>query len=151
MNTFWKAAPWINKALVVMSTLIFVMISVQPLIHPAANAAAQGIAFTSSIGSTLFRVSFAGFPLGCAAFLVYCLLSKHRTLVGLIFSALVLGTLLAVRTFGMEVDSTVPQSMPLVIPESALVVMMLIGIAFEMRLRSHTHRIVTAASTPSLT
>jgi hypothetical protein len=131
MSTFWKASPWISKVIVLLSTAIFVMISIEPLAHPAASAAAQGIAFTSPLGATLFRVSFAGFPLGCAAFLAYCLLSGRRTLIGLIFSALVLGILLAVRVYGMEVDSTVQQSMPLVEPEIVLVAITLLGIAME--------------------
>ena len=116
------------------------MISIEPLSHPAANAAAQGIAFTSSLGATLFRVSFAGFPLGCAAFLAYCLLSGRRTLTGLIFSALILGILLVVRVYGMEVDSTVQQSMPLVKPEVVLVVITLIGAALEKRRELHARR-----------
>jgi hypothetical protein len=131
MNTFWKASPWISKVIMLASAAVFVMISIEPLVHPAANAVAQGIAFTSSIGATIFRVSFAGFPLGCAAFLGYCLISSRRTLTGLIFSALVLGILLIVRIYGMEVDSTVQQSMPLVKPEIVLVTTTLLGIAME--------------------
>jgi hypothetical protein len=138
MNTFWKAAPWINKVVLLMSTAVFAIIAIEPLAHPAANAAAQGIAFTSPIGTTLFRVSFAGFPLGCAAFLAYCLFGSRRTLTGLIFSALILGILLAVRIYGMEVDSTVEKSMPLVKPEIFLVALTLIAIAIEKRRESHT-------------
>ena len=137
MNTFWKASPWIGKVILLLSTAIFVMISIEPLAHPAANAAAQGIAFTSSLGATIFRVSFAGFPLGCAAFLAYCLISGRRTLTGLIFSALVLGMLLVVRVYGMEVDSTVQQSMPLVKPEMVLVALALVGVAIEKRRGLH--------------
>jgi hypothetical protein len=146
MNTFWKASPWISRVLVLMSTAIFVMISIDPLAHPAANAASQGIAFTSSLGETLFRVSFAGFPLGCAAFLAYCLLSGRRTLIGLIFSALVLGILLVVRIYGMEVDSTVQQSMPLVKPEIVLVTITLLGIAIEKGRESYARRTAQFAS-----
>ena len=102
MNMFWKAAPWISKVVVLLSAAIFTAISVQPIAHPAAEAAAQGIAFTSSLGPTVFRVAFAGFPLGCAAFLAYCLFSSRRTLTGLIFSALLLGIILVVRIYGME-------------------------------------------------
>jgi hypothetical protein len=140
MNPFWKVAPWISKVIVLMSTAVFIMISIEPLAHPATNAAAQGIAFTSSLGATLFRVSFAGFPLGCAAFLAYCLLSGRRTLTGLIFSALILGILLVVRVYGMEVDSTVQQSMPLVKPEVVLVVITLIEAAIEKRRELHARR-----------
>jgi hypothetical protein len=151
MNTLWKAAPWIGKVIVLMSTTIFIMISVQPFVHPAANAAAQGIAFTSSIGPTLFRVSFAGFPLGCATFLIYCLLSHRRTMPGLIFSAVMLGVLLVVRIYGMEVDSTVQQSMPLVKPEIVLVAITLLGVAIEMGRRSYVRRAMVTAGAPSLT
>jgi hypothetical protein len=146
MNTFWKLAPWISKLIVLMSAAVFIMISIEPLAHPAANAAAQGIAFTSSLGATIFRVSFAGFPLGCAAFLAYCLLSGRRTLTGLIFSALILGILLVVRVYGMEVDSTVQQSMPLVKPEVVLVVITLIGAAVEKRRVLRQRRDVQMAS-----
>ncbi len=150
MNTLWKAAPWISKIIVLMSAAVFIMIAVEPLAHPAANAAGQGIAFTSPLGPTVFRVSFAGFPLGCAAFLAYCLLSSRRTLTGLIFSALVLGILLLVRIYGMEIDSTVQQSMPLVKPEIVLVAITLAGIAIEMWRRSYLQR-TSSIRSPSLT
>jgi hypothetical protein len=144
MQTFWKVSPWIGKVLILSSVAIFVMISLQPFAHPVANAAEQGMAFTTSVGPTLFRVSFAGFPLACAAFLLYCLFTSRRTLTGLIFSALVLGILLAVRIYGMEVDSTVQQSMPLVIPEIVLVAVMLLGIAIEAGHQAQVRRTITS-------
>lgn len=140
MQTFWKAAPWISKVIMLLSTAIFIVIAIQPITRPAASAAAQGIAFTSSLGPTVFRVSFGGFPLGCAVFLVYCLISNHRTLIGLIFSALVLGMLLVVRIYGMEAGSSVEQSMPLVKPEIVLVAIMLVGISIDMRRHYHARR-----------
>ena len=143
MTIFPKAAPWIGKAILLLSTAIFIMISIQPLAHPAATAAEQGIAFTSSVGPTVLRVSFGGFPLGCAVFLVYCLISSRRTLTGLIFSALVFGLLLVVRIYGMEVDSSVEQSMPLVKPEIVLVAMMLAGVAVERARLAYARRTMT--------
>jgi hypothetical protein len=137
MKAVWKAAPWISTIIILLSTVIFVMISIQPLAHPAADAASQGIAFTASAGATFYRVYVAGFPLGCAAVLIYCLVSRRRAVTGLIFSALVLGILLAVRIYGMEVDSTVQQSLPLVKPEIVLVLLTLFGIAAETRHQSH--------------
>jgi hypothetical protein len=137
MNKSWKAAPWIGKVILLMWIAVFVFISIEPLAHPIANAAAQGIAFTSSIGATIFRVSFAGFPLGCATFLVYCLFSNRRTLTGLVFSTFILGILLLVRIYGMEADSTVRESMSLVKPEIILVIVALVGIAIEKRREHH--------------
>lgn len=151
MNGFTKIAPWLNKAILLMCTAIFVMISLEPLAHPAANAATQGIAFASSLGATIFRVSFAGFPLGCAAFLVYCLFSARRTLIGLIFSAMILGILLVVRVYGMNVDSTVQQSMPLVKPEIVLVLITLVGIALEKGIGTQVQRTNQLATAHSRT
>ena len=151
MNMFWKIAPWISKVIVLLSTAIFIVISVQPIAHPAATAAQQGIAFTSSLGPTVFRVAFAGFPLGCAAFLAYCLLSSRRTLTGLIFSALLLGIVLLVRIYGMEVDSSVQQSMPLVKAEIVLVAVTLGCIAIDLGRRSYVRRTMPVTSAPSLT
>lgn len=145
MKTFWKAAPWIGKVIVLLSVAIYTVISIQPLAHPVVSAAQQGIAFTSSAGPTFFRVAFAGFPLGCAAFLAYCLFSRRMTLAGLIFSALLLGIILAVRVYGMEVDASVQQSMPLVIPEIILEAITLGGIAIELRHRSYARRTVASA------
>ena len=136
MNTFWKAAPWISKVIVLLCAAIFLAISIAPLMHPASSAAEQGLAFTSSLGATIFRVSFAGFPVGCAVFLAWCLFSDRRTLTGLTFSALIMGSLLAVRVYGMEVDSSVQQSMPLVKPEIFLVAVTLAGIAIERKRHS---------------
>jgi hypothetical protein len=140
MNTFWKAAPWIGRIIVLACTAIFTAISIQPLVYPVSSAALQGIAFTSTVGMTIFRVAFAGFPLGCAGFLMYCLFSGRRTLTGLIFSALLLGIVLLVRVYGMEVDSSVQQSMSLVLAEIVLTVITLAGIAIEIGCVSRVRR-----------
>jgi hypothetical protein len=149
MTSFRKAAPWLSRVIILLSLGIFVMIAIQPFFHPAANALSQGIAFTSPAGATFFRVSFAGFPIGCAAFLVYCLVSSRRSLTGLIFSTLILGILLAVRIYGMEVDSTVEQSLPLVKPEIVLVVLTLLGIVIETRYGSHARSTTATQIAPT--
>jgi hypothetical protein len=71
-------------------------------------------------------------------------------LTGLIFSALVLGIVLVVRIYGMEVDSSVQQSMPLVTAEIVLVAITLVGIAIEMGRRSYVRRTMPITSAPSL-
>ena len=114
MNTFWKFSPWISNVILLPPTAILTMVGVRNLAHPEVQAAERGIAFTNPLGATIYRVGFAGFPLGCAAFIAYCLRTNQRTLTGLIFSALFNGVVLAVRIFGMAVDSTVQQSLPLV-------------------------------------
>lgn len=131
MSTFWKAVPWVNRIIILLSAAIYIGISIQPLLHPGASALAQGLSITSPLGATIFRVAFAGLPLGCAACLVYSVLSRQRTLFGLVCAALLMGSLLFVRVYGMEVDGSVSQSMTLVIPEAVLTVLTLAGMALE--------------------
>jgi hypothetical protein len=142
VNTFWKFAPWISRLILLLPTAIFIMVGVRHLAQPAAMAAAQGFAFTSPVGPTVFRAALGGFPLGCAAFLIYCLASNRRTLTGLIFSTLLVGIILVIRIYAMEVGSSVQQSMPLVISEIVLVVISLVGIAIENRRRSYASRTI---------
>jgi hypothetical protein len=136
VNTFWKFSPWMSKVILLPPTVILTMVGVRNLVHPEEQAAERGIAFTNPLGATIYRVGFAGFPLGCAAFLAYCLRTNRRTLTGLIFSALFNGAVLAVRIFGMKVDSTVQQSLPLVKGEIVVVVTSLVGITIEIGRRS---------------
>ena len=53
---------------------------------------------------------------------------------------MILGVLLVVRVYGMNVDSTVQQSMPLVKPEIVLVLITLVGIALEKRIGTQVQR-----------
>jgi hypothetical protein len=140
VNTFWKFSPWMSKAILLPPTAILTMVGVRNLAHPEEQAAERGIAFTNPLGSTIYRVGFAGFPLGCAAFIAYCLRTNRRTLTGLIFSALFNGVVLAVRIFGMAVDSTVQQSLPLVRKEVVVVVVSLVGITIEIGRWSYARR-----------
>ena len=140
MNTFWKFSPWISKFILLPPSAILIMVGVRNLAHPEEQAAERGLAFTNPLGATIYRVGFAGFPLGCAAFLAFCLRTNQRTLTGLIFSALFNGAVLAVRIFGMAVDSTVQQSVPLVKGEIVVVAISLVGITIEIGRRSHRLR-----------
>ncbi|WP_319448726.1 MULTISPECIES: hypothetical protein [unclassified Mycobacterium] len=140
MNVFWKFSPWMSKAILLPPAAILTMVGVRNLAHPKEQAAERGIAFTNPLGATIYRVGFAGFPLGCAAFLAYCLRSNRRTLTGLIFSALFNGVVLAVRLFGSKVDSTVEQSLPLIKGEIAVVAVSLVGITLEIGRRPHQPR-----------
>jgi hypothetical protein len=74
--------------------------------------------------------------------LAYCLRTNQRTLTGLIFSALFNGVVLAVRIFGMAVDSTVQQSSALVKGEIVVVVISLVGITIEIGRRSYARHTI---------
>jgi hypothetical protein len=142
VNTFWKFSPWISKFFLLPPSAILVMVGVRNLAHPEVQAAERGIAFMNPLGATIYRVGFAGFPLGCAAFIAYCLRTNRSTLTGLIFLALFNGAVLAVRLFGAAVDSTVQQSLPLIKGEIAVVGISLIGMTIEIGRRSYPRRTI---------
>ncbi len=140
MSAFWKISPWISKFILLPPSAILIMVGLRNLAYPEVQAAERGLAFTNPLGATIYRVGFAGFPLGCAAFLAFCLRTNQRTLTGLIFSALFNGAVLAVRIFGMAVDSTVQQSVALVKGEIVVVAISLVGITIEIGRRSYRLR-----------
>jgi hypothetical protein len=126
-------------------TAILAVVGVRNLVHPEAQATERGLAFTNPLGATIYRVGFAGFPLGCAAFLAYCLQTNRRTLTGLVFSVLFNAAVLAVRIFGTRVDSTAPQSASLIRGEIVVVGISLVGITIEIGRRREAIRTKPAA------
>ena len=64
MNVFWKFSPWMSKSVLLPPAAILTMVGVRNLAHPKEQAAERGIAFTSPLGATIYRVGFAGFPAG---------------------------------------------------------------------------------------
>jgi hypothetical protein len=137
MEKFWRIAPWLTRLILLPPTVIFTLIALRYIAHPAASAAAQGITFTSGLGVTIARVGFGGFPLGCAIFVATCLISRHRVVTGLTFVAIMVGVLLLVRIFGMTVDSSVAENMKLVRAEIGLLTVTGFGLAIEMGRRTY--------------
>lgn len=137
MKIFWRIAPWLSRLVLVPPAFIFALIAVKYITHPAQAAAAVGISLTSPLGATILRVGFGGFPLGCAIFIFACLISERRILIGLCFVATMVGVVLLVRVYGMEVDGTVKESMALIRPEVSLMVACFIGLIIEFTRRRH--------------
>jgi len=148
MTKLWSAASWTSRLILVPPLAIFTMIAVRHLAEPHVMATQQGLAFVSPIGLTVFRAVFAGFPLSCAAFLAYCLLSNRRTLDGLVLSAMIAGIVVAIRIYGMNVDGTVQQSMALVKDETVLLAVSIIGLALELGTRARRSRASGLGFTP---
>src|SRR5215510_2926780 len=104
MKTFWKIAPWLTRLILVPPTIIFALIGVRYIVHPAAAAATVGIALTTPLASTILRIGFGAFPLGCSLFTLWCLISRRRILTGLGFVSIMIGVALVVRIFGIVMD-----------------------------------------------
>ncbi len=138
-----QIAPWLTRLILLPPTFVFTMIAFKYISHPAEMAATVGIALNTPLAATILRIGFGAFPLGCALFTLSCLVSRRRLLIGLGFVATMMSVALAVRIFGIVVDGTARQSMPLVIAEVVLLAITLVGVAIETgRRRHHAQHVV---------
>jgi hypothetical protein len=137
MKKFWKAAPWLSRLIILMVAGLFTMISLKFVFDPQQAAASSGIILQPGVGFTNTRAGFGGFPLGFALILVFCLFSQQRLLAALASIATVAGVILAVRLYGAAQDASFSQSAHLLIPETALLVISLLGVVIETKRRHH--------------
>lgn len=126
---------WISRLPLIAVTAIFTVISARFLINPVSSAAAQGISFSSSAGVTEVRIGFAAFPLAFAIILLSCLVSRQRLLAGIYIVLTVLTVAIAVRVFGMMIDNSVKEGLPVLAPEIVLGAISLVGLNLEKRRR----------------
>ena len=130
-----RFAIWISRFPLIAATFIFTAISSKFLIDPVHSAAQRGILLSSNEGITVGRVGLGGFPLAFAIIILACLLSKRRILAGLYMLLTVVGIVLIVRVVGMVVDSSVKESVHLLIPEIVLLIISLIALGVELKRR----------------
>jgi Domain of unknown function (DUF4345) len=115
-----KVVSWISRAVLLVAMIVLTMIGRKFIGHPVEAAAASGITLGSPLAVTDMRASFGAFPLGCALFVLVCLLTSGLRRTGLLFVALIVGTALAVRIFGIFADGTLAESIRVSIAETAL-------------------------------
>jgi hypothetical protein len=139
---FWKAAPWLSRLIILAVAALFTMISLKFVLDPQGAAANSGIMLQPGVGYTNTRAGFGGFPLGFAVILVFCLFSSRRLLAGLSSIATVAAVILAVRLYGAALDGSFFESVHLLIPETALFVIALLGVVMETGRRNHAAAIV---------
>ena len=137
MINFWKVAPWLSRLIILAVAGLFTMISLKFVVNPQQAAENSGIIIRSAIGFTNTRAGFGGFPLGFAAILVFCLFSSRRLLAALSSIVTVATVILAVRLYGAVQDATFSQSAHLLIPETVLLVIALLGVVMETKRRNH--------------
>ena len=115
-----QIVPWISRAVLLAILVVLTMISRRFIGDPVGAAAASNITLGSPVAVTNMRASFGAFPLGCALFVLTCLVSSSLRRTGLVFVALLLGTALAVRIFGVVTDGSFAQSVHLLIAEAVM-------------------------------
>jgi len=137
MKNFWKIAPWLSRLIILGVAALFMMISVKFILDPLHSAANSGITIEPGIGFTNTRTGFGGFPLGFAVILVFCLFSQARLLAALWSIATIAAVILTVRLYGAAEDATFGQSAHLLIPETVLLAISLLGVVMETKRRHH--------------
>ena len=106
-------------------------------LRPKTAAANSGIILQPGVGYTNTRAGFGGFPLGFAAVLLFCLFSSRRLLAALSSIATVAAVILSVRLYGAAQDASFSQSAHILIPETVLLVVSLLGAVMETKRRQH--------------
>jgi ABC-type amino acid transport system permease subunit len=119
-----RAMPWISRA-VLLAAALLAAISRKFIGDPVGAAASSNIALNSPLAVTNMRASFGAFPLGCALFALVCLVTPSLRKTGLVFVALIIGTALIVRIFGVIVDGTFTESLHVLVAETVLLVLCL--------------------------
>ncbi|HET9471399.1 MAG TPA: cytochrome b/b6 domain-containing protein, partial [Usitatibacter sp.] len=77
------------------------------------------------------RVGFGAFPLAIAGILLACVVSRKRTLQGLVTVAIVLGVVTVVRALGILVDGTAAEAVKLLRVEAIVWAVSMAGIGLE--------------------
>jgi hypothetical protein len=131
-----KLSPWLARLIILAVAGLFTLISAKFVLDPLHAAADSGISIEPGLGYTNTRAGFGGFPLGFAVILLFCLFSSRRLLAALAAIATVAGVTLLVRLYGALQDATLAQSARLLIPETAILVVALLGTVAEARRRA---------------
>jgi hypothetical protein len=113
-------APWMSRAVLLAALIILALIGRKFVGDPIGAAEASSITLGSPLAITNMRASFGAFPLGCALFVLVCLVTSSLRKTGLVFVALIIGTALAVRIFGIVADGTFAESTRVLVAEAAL-------------------------------
>jgi hypothetical protein len=124
-----RAAIWLGRIVLIGATAILVLISAHFLLDTAAQSAARGIALTSPLGVTIFRVGFGAFPLASAIVTASSFGSVDRMRRGLWFIVILFGTVLVVRVGGAVSDGSLMESVRLIVPEVIFVALSAVALA----------------------
>jgi hypothetical protein len=127
-----KFAPWFSRLVLLAATFVLAMIGRKFILDPVGAAAASNMTLGSPLAITNLRASFGAFPLGCAIFVLICLLSAGRRVTGLTFVATIVGTALVVRLFGIATDGTLSDSLRVLIAEGMLLTLSIAAIFAEL-------------------
>jgi uncharacterized protein DUF4345 len=131
MGAFSRFAPWINRLVLAMASVIFATIGLRSIVDPIDAARATGVVLNSALAVTTTRIAFGAFPFGFALFSVSCLISRQRITAGVSLIAILVTTVIVVRIVGVAADGVVTESVRLLIPEVLLLTVSVSGLLLE--------------------
>src|SRR3974390_69807 len=126
-----RIVPWVSRAVLLAAITVLSLISRKFIGHPVDAAAASDMTLGSPLAITNMRASFGAFPLGCALFVLVCLVTSSLRKTGLIFVALIVGTALLVRVFRVVAGGTFAETLRVLIAETVLLGLSLAAYAGE--------------------
>jgi hypothetical protein len=130
---FWRYAPWLSRLILLWPTIILAAIGLRSVIDPVQFGAAQGISFQTPEAVAIGRVGLGAFPLGCALFALWCLVSARRVVTGLSFVAILMSTAIAARIVAIGLDHAVGRNLNLLMVEAVILTACLLGVFLERR------------------
>jgi cytochrome b561 len=143
MNAFWRATPWILRAILLGVTVLFTLISWRYLTDPVAKAATDEITLGSVMAVSRMRVGFGAFPLSFAILLAICLPFRRLLLTGLVALSVVIGVVTAARLSGLLIDGSAPEAIRLLRVELIVWGVSIAAIALEVFRRRAAARAVS--------
>jgi hypothetical protein len=129
---FWRYAPWLERVILVVPTLLFTVIGWKYLSQPIETTADSQIVLGSPAAITDTRAQGAVF-IALALFTLVSLVSTRRLLGGLMLVAIVVGFITAARVLGALVDGAAAETMFKLVPEIVLLTLAAIGVLIELR------------------
>jgi Domain of unknown function (DUF4345) len=126
-----RIVPWFSRFVLILVMTVLGLIARKFIGNPAGAASASDIMLGSPLAFTNMRASFGAFPLGGAVFVLLCLTSRQRRVTGLIFVAVLMAAVLAVRLLGVLADGTLSQSLPVIVAETVLLLLSLAALTAE--------------------
>src|SRR5262245_1512647 len=126
-----RIASWFSRAVLLAALIVLSLIGRKYIGDPFGAAAASDMTLDSPLAVINMRASFGAFPLGCALFVLVCLVTPSLRRIGLVFVALIIGTVLVVRLFGTVADGVFEDSLRVLTAETVLFCLSLAAYAGE--------------------
>ena len=127
MNSIRPFPLWISRIVLSFAAVLFTVISVKFMTNPTHEAAAFGIATTSSLGATTLRIGFGAFPAMVGLIIAWCLVRGYFA-VGLSIMSTLTALILGVRFLAGVNGSIMAEHNYVIYAEGVLLSLSLLGL-----------------------